>query len=37
MVSFYTGLPDSRTFELLYDYLRPKLKNMNYWRGEAQV
>ena len=30
MVSFYTGLPD-------YDYLRPKAKNMNYWKGEAQV
>ena len=37
MVSFYTGLPDSKTFELLYDYLRPKAKNMNYWKGEAQV
>lgn len=30
MVSFYTGLPD-------YDYLRPKAKNMNYWKGEVQV
>ena len=37
MVSFYTGLLDSRTFELLYDYLRPKARNMNYWKGEAQV
>ena len=37
MVSFYTGLPDSKTFELLYNYLRPKAKNMNSWRGEAQV
>lgn len=39
MVSFYTGLPGSKTFELLYDYLRPKAKNMNYvyWKGEAQV
>ena len=37
MVSFYTGLPDSKTLELLYDYLRPKAKNMNYWKGEAQV
>lgn len=37
MVSFYTGLPDSKTFELLYDYLRPKVKNMNYWKGGAQV
>ncbi|CAH3185925.1 unnamed protein product [Porites evermanni] len=26
MVSFYTGLPDSKTFELVYDYLRPKAK-----------
>ena len=37
MASFHIGLPDLSTFELLHDYLRPKAKNMNYWKGEAQV
>lgn len=33
---FYTGLQDPSTFKLLHDFLRPKSKNMNYWKGEAQ-
>ena len=37
MASFHIGVPDLSTFELLHDYLRPKAKNMNYWKGEAQV
>ena len=37
MVHFYTGLPNTETFNFLFLQLRPKATNMNYWKGEAQV
>lgn len=33
MVTVCTGLPDAETFSDLFDYLKPKAKNMNYWKG----
>ena len=37
MVTVYTGLPDAETFSYRCDYLKPKAKNMNYWKGQSQV
>lgn len=37
MVTEYTGLPSSEIFCHLFDTLRPKAKNMNYWKGQVQV
>ena len=37
MVTVYTGLPDAETFSYLFDYLKPKAKTMNYWKGQSQV
>lgn len=36
MVTEYTGLPSSEIFCYLFDTLRPKAKNMNYWKGQVQ-
>ena len=32
-VKFFTGLPSSEAFRCLFDYLLPKAKTMQYWRG----
>lgn len=37
MVTEYTGLSSSEIFCYLFDTLRPKAKNMNYWKGQVQV
>ena len=36
-VRFYTGLPSTEAFRCLLDYLLPKAKNMQYWRGSKQT
>ena len=36
-VRFYTGLPSTEAFRCLFDYLLPKAKNMQYWRGSKQT
>ena len=37
MITVYTGFPDAETFSYLFDYLKAKAKNMNYWKGQSQV
>ncbi len=32
-VRFFTGLPTKAVYELLWEYVEPKVKDMNYWRG----
>ena len=36
-VRFYTGLRSTEAFRCLFDYLLPKAKNMQYWRGSKQT
>ena len=36
-VRFYTGLPSTEAFRCLFDYLLPKARNMQYWRGSKQT
>jgi hypothetical protein len=35
MVRFYTGLPKKTVFDHLFDYVRPKVSKMHYWRGSS--
>ncbi|XP_065055091.1 uncharacterized protein LOC135683687 [Rhopilema esculentum] len=32
-VKFYTGFPSYFSFQAVFEYLKPKLENMSYWRG----
>ena len=36
-VKFFTGLPSTEAFRCLFDYLLPKAKTMQYWRGTKQT
>ena len=36
-VRFYTGLPSTEAFRCLFDYLLPKARNIQYWRGSKQT
>ena len=36
-VKFFTGLPSTEAFRCLFDYLLPKAKTMQYWRGARQT
>ena len=36
-VKVYTGLPSPKAFEFLFDYLSPKARFMQYWRGGKQT
>ena len=36
-VKFFTGLPSTEAFRCLFDYLLPKAKIMQYWRGAKQT
>ena len=36
-VKFFTGLPSTEAFRCLFDYLLPKAKAMQYWRGAKQT
>ena len=35
LVKFYTGFQTKAVFELLYEYIEPKVVKMNYWRGSS--
>ena len=32
-VRFFTGFPNTETFEMVFNQLKPKAANMHYWRG----
>jgi len=34
-VRFYTGIQSKAVFDLLYEYVQPKVEKMNYWRGSS--
>ena len=36
-VKFFTGLPSTEAFICLFEYLLPKAKTMQYWRGATQT
>jgi hypothetical protein len=36
-VSFYTGIPNLKTFHLLLEYMEPKAERMTYWRGDRKL
>lgn len=36
-VRFYTGLPNLKTFNLVFEYMEPKVEKMTYWRGIRAV
>ena len=36
-VKFFTGLPSTEAFRCLLEYLLPKAKTMQYWRGAKQT
>ena len=36
-VVFYTGLPSKAVFDLLFEYVHPKVEHMTYWRGSSAV
>ena len=36
-IKYYTGLPSREVFNLLYDYVHPKVEKMAYWRGTKHV
>ena len=36
-IHFYTGVPTLSHFNLLYDFVYEKVRNMSYWRGKYRV
>ena len=36
-VKFYTGLPSTECFKCVFDFLLPKARTMQYWRGAKQT
>ena len=36
-VRLYTGMQNTDAFRTLFEYLLPKAKNMNYWKGDKQT
>ena len=36
-VRYYTGIPNRKTFNLIYEYVLPKVRNMPYWRGHKNT
>ena len=36
-VKFYTGLPSTECFKCVFDFLLPKVQNMQYWHGAKQT